>query len=113
LRWIETGIDVMNATGQLLFEPALYHARGEALLALSAANRGEAEACFLRAIEIARRQESKALELMAANSLSRLWRDQGNKEQARRMLAEIYGWFKEGFEGNSLREARELLEELS
>jgi predicted ATPase len=72
----------------------------------------EAEACFLQAIEIARRQQAKSLELRAAMSLSRLWQQQGKKEQARHMLAEIYGWFSEGFDTKDLQEAKALLEEL-
>ena len=57
----------------------------------------EAEACFHKAIEIARRQQAKSLELRAVMSLSRLWQKQGKREEARQMLAEIYGWFTEGF----------------
>ena len=73
----------------------------------------EAEAYFFKAIEIARRQSAKSLELRAVMSLSRLWHSQGKKEQARRMLAEIYGLFTEGFDTADLREAKALLEELS
>jgi predicted ATPase len=73
----------------------------------------EAEACFLKAIEIARRQQAKSLELRAVMSLARLWQQQGKKDDARQMLAEIYGWFTEGFDTKDLQEAKELLEELS
>lgn len=73
----------------------------------------EAEACFLRAIEIARRQQAKSLELRAVTSLSRLWQSQGRKDEARQLLAEIYGWFTEGFDTKDLREAKALLEELT
>jgi class 3 adenylate cyclase/predicted ATPase len=73
----------------------------------------ETEACFHKAIEIARRQQAKSLELRAATSLSRLWQQQGKKAEARQMLAEIYGWFTEGFDTKDLQEARALLEELS
>ena len=72
----------------------------------------EAEACFLKAIEIARRQSAKSLELRAVMSLSRLWQQQGNKEEARHVLAEIYGWFTEEFDTADLQEARALLYEL-
>src|SRR5262249_17433377 len=72
----------------------------------------EAEACFLKAIEIARKQQAKSLELRAVMSLSRLWQQQGKKEEARQMLAEIYGWFTEGFDTRDLQEAKALLEEL-
>ena len=73
----------------------------------------EAEACFHKAIEIARRQQAKSLELRAVMSLSRLWRQQGKREEARQMLAEIYGWFTEGFDTADLQEAKALLEELA
>ena len=73
----------------------------------------EAEACFLKAIEIARRQQAKSLELRAVMSLSRLWQQQGKKEEAWQMLADIYGWFTEGFDTADLQEATALLDELS
>jgi len=73
----------------------------------------QAEACFQLAIDVARRQTAKSLELRAVKSLSRLWQKQGKKDDARRMLAEIYGWFTEGFDTADLKEAKALLEELS
>ncbi len=73
----------------------------------------EAEACFHKAIAIARQQQAKLLELRAVMSLSRLWQQQGKKEEARKLLVEIYGWFTEGFDTVDLKEARALLEELS
>jgi predicted ATPase len=73
----------------------------------------EAEECFRQAIDIARRQSAKSLELRAVISLSRLWQKQGKKEQARQLLAEIYNWFTEGFDTADLKEALVLLEELS
>jgi predicted ATPase len=73
----------------------------------------EAEACFHKAIEIARRQGAKSLELRAVMSLVRLWKEQGKKEEARQRLAEIYSWFTEGFDTADLQEAKALLEELS
>jgi predicted ATPase len=72
----------------------------------------EAEACFLKAIEIARRQSAKSWELRTVMSLSRLWQQQGKKKEAHEMLAEIYGWFTEGFDTKDLQEAKALLEEL-
>ena len=57
---------------------------------------GEAEACFLKAIEIARKQQAKSLELRAATSLARLWQQQGKQHEAHKMLSEIYNWFTEG-----------------
>ncbi len=73
----------------------------------------EAEECFLKAIEIARRQSAKSLELRAVMSLSRLWQQRGRKEEAGQMLAEVYGWFTEGFDTVDLKEAKGLLEELA
>jgi predicted ATPase len=73
----------------------------------------EAEACFLKAIEIARQQQAKSLELRAVTSLSRLRQQQGKKTEARQMLAEIYNWFTEGFDTKDLREAKALLDELT
>src|SRR5262249_49797944 len=70
----------------------------------------EAEACFLKAIDIARRQSAKSLELRAVMSLARLWQSQGKKEEAHDLLADIYGWFTEGFETKDLKEAQGLLE---
>ena len=80
---------------------------------LSTQAEAEAEACFLKAIEIARKQSAKSLELRAVMSLSRLWQQQGKKTEARQMLAEIYGWFTEGFDTKDLQEAKALLEELA
>jgi TOMM system kinase/cyclase fusion protein len=72
----------------------------------------EAEACFLKAIEIARKQQARSLELRAVMSLSRLWQTQGKKDEARQRLAEIYCWFTEGFDTRDLQEAKALLDEL-
>ena len=73
----------------------------------------EAEACFLKAIEIAQQQQAKSLELRATMSLARLWQQQGKQKDAHHMLAEIYGWFTEGFDTKDLQEAKALLEELN
>jgi predicted ATPase len=73
----------------------------------------EAETCFHRAIEIARQQGAKSLELRAVTSLTRLWEQQGKKQEARTILAEIYNWFTEVFDTADLKEAKALLETLS
>jgi predicted ATPase len=83
------------------------------LLALPAARQAEAEACFRQAIAIARSQSAKSWELRAVLSLSRLYRQQGKTAEARPMLAEIYGWFTEGFDTADLQEAKALLEVIS
>jgi predicted ATPase len=83
------------------------------MLAQTAADEQQAEACFQSALQVARSQSAKSLELRAAMSLSRLWRNQGKKAEAQRLLAEIYGWFIEGFDTADLKAAKTLLEELS
>jgi predicted ATPase len=72
----------------------------------------EAEECFLKAIEMSQCQQAKSLELRASMGLARLWQQQEKREDARQLLAEIYGWFREGFDTKDLQEARVLLEEL-
>ena len=72
----------------------------------------EAEACFQQALDVARRQEAKSLELRAAMSLARLWQQQGKHAAAYDLLAPIYGWFTEGFDTADLQEAKALLDEL-
>ena len=66
----------------------------------------------MRAIEVARSQQTRTFELRAAVSMARLWRDQGKVQQARELLAPVYGWFTEGFDTLDLKEAKALLDEL-
>jgi predicted ATPase len=73
----------------------------------------EAEACFAKALEIARAQSAKSLELRAAMSLARLWQQQGKQTEAQDLLSEIYNWFTEGFDTKDLKDAKALLEELA
>jgi len=110
---IEEAVDCMNRTGQRMFEAELQRIKGDLLLAVSRDKEAEAEDCFRHAVDCARRQSAKYWELAAALSLSRLWRGQGKNEDARTLLAEIYGWFTEGFETRDLKEAKALLDELS
>jgi predicted ATPase len=93
-------------------EPELHRLRGEAILACSSTASAEAEACFRKAIEIARSQSARWWELRATVSLARLLRDTGRRDEARSMLAEIYNWFTEGFDTADLKEAKALLDEL-
>ena len=72
----------------------------------------QVETWLQRALDVARRQEAKSLELRAAMSLSRLWQQQGKQAEARELLAPIYGWFTEGFDTADLQEAKALLEDL-
>ncbi len=73
----------------------------------------EAEGCFRKAIEIAQQQQAKSLELRATMSLARLWQKQGKHKDARKMLAQVYDWFTEGFDTADLQEAKALIEELA
>jgi predicted ATPase len=73
----------------------------------------EAETCFRKAIEVARKQQAKSWELRATTSLARLWQRQGKTKQAHKLLSEIYNWFTEGFDTKDLQEAKALLTELS
>jgi predicted ATPase len=73
----------------------------------------QAEASFQNALTVARRQSAKSWELRAAMSLSRLWQRQGKRDEARKLLLEIYGWFTEGFDTADLKQAKLLLEELA
>ena len=86
---------------------------GEIALLSSELDAAKAEAYFQRALAVARQQQAKSWELRAAMSLARLWRDQGKPQQARELLAPVYGWFTEGFDTLDLKEAKALLEELS
>ena len=73
----------------------------------------KAEACFEHALAVARAQQAKSWELRAATSMARLWRDQGKRDQARDLLAPVYGWFTEGFDTLDLQEAKALLDALA
>jgi predicted ATPase len=73
----------------------------------------EAEGYFLKAIEIAQKQQAKSWELRASTSLARLWQSQGKRAEAHRLLSDVYNWFTEGFDTKDLQEAKALLEELS
>ena len=103
----------VDNTGERNWEAELHRRKGELLLMQQGQKVGEAEECFRKALDTARRQQAKSLELRAAMSLSRLWQQQGKQEEARQMLAEIYGWFTEGFDTADLQEAKALLEELA
>ena len=73
----------------------------------------KAERYFERALAIARQQQAKSWELRAAMSMARLWRDQGRRDEARELLAPVYGWFTEGFDTLDLKQAKALLDELA
>ena len=121
-------LEVMRKNEERVHEAELYRLKGQLTLqqfnvqgstfkvdkpqATSRKPQAEAESCFLKAIEIARRQQAKILELRAAVSLGRLWQQQGKTEEARKLLEKIYGWFGEGFDTQDLQDAEALLSSL-
>ena len=96
-----------------LYETELYRLKGELLLMQDSANAIEAETCFRTAIEMSQRQGTKSLELRAITSLARLLDRTGRRDEASAMLAEIYGWFTEGFDTRDLKDAKALLDQLN
>jgi len=112
LATVDKALALVDATGCRMDQPEMYRLKGELLLKQGQAE-PEAEDCFQRAIQVARVQQAKSWELRATISLCRHWHKQGKAEEARRVLAEIYTWFSEGFDTPDLREAKALLEELS
>jgi class 3 adenylate cyclase/DNA-binding winged helix-turn-helix (wHTH) protein/tetratricopeptide (TPR) repeat protein len=139
LRVLDEALALVHANSECHFEAELYRLKGELLLQQAVGRsdastiprntsriaeasytgappvpplRAEAQSCFCRALDISRQQHAKSLELRAVMSLARLWQLEGKRSEARRMLAEIYGWFTEGFETPDLQEAKILLQEL-
>jgi predicted ATPase len=104
---------LMEQHDERYWEAEIHRLRGVLLLRQPGTPQAEAEACFQQAMDVARRQEAKSLELRAAMSLSRLWQQQGKQAEARALLAPIYNWFTEGFDTADLQEARALLDELT
>jgi predicted ATPase len=94
-------------------EAEIHRTAGEIALMSAEPDAAKAQAHFERAIAIARAQKAKSWELRAATSLARLWRDHGKRQQARDLLAPVYGWFTEGFDTADLKEAKALLDELA
>jgi predicted ATPase len=93
-------------------EAGVHQTAGEIALLSPEPDAAKAEAYFERALAVARLQQARSWELRAATSMARLWRDQGKPQQARELLAPVYGWFTEGFDTFDLREAKALLDEL-
>ena len=111
LQAVEQGLAIVEKNNERVFAAELWRLKGELQLQ-SDVDHHEAERCFQQAIEIAQQQSAKSWELRAATSLARLWQQQGKTAEARQMLAEIYGWFTEGFDTADLQDAKALLEEL-
>src|SRR4029450_9280121 len=95
------------------WEAEIHRLRGVLLLRQPGTPQAEAEACFQHALDVARTQQAKSLELRAAMSLARLWQQQGKRAAAHDLLAPIYGWFTEGFDTADLQEAKALLDALA
>jgi class 3 adenylate cyclase/predicted ATPase len=108
---IEDAIEKVENSNEKWCEAEVLRVAGE--IALKARDPEKAEAYFDRALAVARQQQAKSYELRAAMSLARLWRSQGKPQQARELLAPVYGWFTEGFDTLDLKEAKALLEELA
>jgi predicted ATPase len=105
-------LTLVDKTGERWYEPELYRLKGALLLQQSSDNQAEAETCFHKALETARTQQAKSLELRAATNLARLWDQQGKRQEAYDLLAPVYGWFTEGFDTADLKDAKALLDEL-
>ena len=103
----------MDQSEERYWEAEIHRLKGELLLARAAEHQMEAEVCWYKALDVARHQGAKSLELRAAMSLSRLWQQQGKGAEARELLTPIYGWFTEGFDTMDLQEAKALLDDLS
>jgi class 3 adenylate cyclase/predicted ATPase len=111
-RFIGEAIEAIEKTKERWWEAEVNRLAGEIALKSLEPDAAKAEAYFERALAVARKQQAKSLELRASMSLARLWRDQGKRQQARELLAPVYGWFTEGFDTRDLKEAKALLEEL-
>jgi predicted ATPase len=111
LRQLEVAISVTDRTRARFYEAEMHRVRGE--LFLSMHDDGAAEVSFRKAVAVAQHQSAKTWELRAAMSLARLWHHQGKSQQARELLAPIYGWFTEGFDTLDLKQAKALLDELA
>ena len=95
------------------YEAEVNRIAGEVAVKPSESEATKAKGYFERALAVARAQQAKSWELRAAMSLARLWRDQGKRDEARDLLAPVYGWFSEGFDTNDLKEAKALLDALA
>jgi predicted ATPase len=112
-RCIDDAMDKVERSKEKWCEAEVNRVAGEIALKSRAPDTENAEKYFDRALAIARQQLEKSWELRAATSIARLWRDQGKSQQARELLAPVFGWFTEGFDALDLREAKALLEELA
>jgi predicted ATPase len=106
---LDEAVTLVATTEERWWEAELYRLQGTLLLQLPSPDASQAEAALRQSLAVARGQQAKALELRTVLSLSRLWQQQGKRQEARDVLAEIYGWFTEGFDTVDLQEAKALL----
>jgi predicted ATPase len=109
---VDKALAMMNDTGERWWAAELYRLKGQLLLRQEDPDEQQAVTCFYEALKIAHCQRAKSLELRAVMNLIHLWQQQGKRDQARQLLAPIYGWFTEGFDTADLQEAKALLEAL-
>jgi predicted ATPase len=112
-RCIDDAIDKVERSKEKWCEAEVHRIAGEVALKSRRPDTEKAEKYFEHALSVARAQQAKSWELRAAMSMARLWRDQGKPQQARELLAPVYGWFTEGFDTLDLKEAKALLDELA
>jgi predicted ATPase len=122
LRVLAEALAAVQKTGECIWGAELHRLKGELVLQArrqspgsgdGLAHAAEAEACLHQALAVARRQQTRALELRAAMSLARLWQQQGKRTTAYELLAPIYHWFTEGFDTADLQQAKALLQALA
>jgi len=113
LRVLDEALALVEEMDERWWEAELHRLKGQLLLSLTADSAAVAEACYERAINIARGQSAKSLELRSSTSLAQLWHMQGKAKAAHELLAPIYAWFTEGFDTPDLKEAKALLDQLS
>jgi predicted ATPase len=111
LNFLAEAAQIIQATDERVGEANVYQVQGDLLNATG--DQAAAEQSYYQALVVAQRQSAKPFELRAATSLARLWRDQDKRDEARELLAPVYGWFTEGFDTRDLKEAKALLEELA
>ena len=112
-RCIREAMSTLETTKERWCEAEVHRTAGEMTRLVPNPDAAKVEAHFQRALAVAREQQAKSWELRAAMSMARLWRDQGKRDEARNLLAPVYGWFTEGFDTRDLKEAKALLEELA
>ena len=110
---IREAMTQVETTKESWFEAEIKRMAGEIALLLPDPDATKAEEYFEHALSVSRVQQAKSWELRAATSMARLWREQGKRDEARELLAPVYGWFTEGFDTLDLKQAKVLLDELT